>query len=465
MSTASDNTSPKNTSSHSSSCPSKSSRALQGQQSVFRVTLHKPGTGPSGRAVKNVYYARRAHRKSRGGCAKCKERRIKCDETKPHCLRCRKHGVDCFYEPQPVHKHDKDIVTYLVEKVPSLVSPDSSAHSLSLSAISKKINELLQLNPKDGKLSDNLRSLHHFHEHTMPTVDDGSTEAFLWSRTIQLALQSPFLMHGIIGIATTHLCHILPDKSAYTAVEAYHWQKAINQYSQEISHVGSHNMDPLFSACFLMTVHSFRLETYNPHNSFVFSDNPNALNWLLLQSGLRHLLGLSRRWLATSIYFDMFMTSRNENPLFDDHRTGREGLDPAFADLCDINETDTEETNPYHWPVRMLTPLLSAERSTRSFSKYMNFVGRLTGPFYDRVLAKDPPALLILAWWLGMVDSAHFWWMETRIKSECAAICMYLEYSDDPRVLVLLEFPAQVSGYLLRHVQERMMMVKLNGRS
>lgn len=269
-------------------------------------------------------------------------------------------------------------------------------------------------------------------------------------------------MHTIIGTAATHLSYIVPDDKTYRALEAYHWQKAVGQYSKEISHIGSHNMDPLFSVCLLMTVHTFRLETYNPHSSFVFSESPDSLHWLMLQRGLSHLLGLTRRWLPTSMYFDMFMASRKENPLFDDERPGREGLDPAFADICGIDEKSTVETNPYLWPVRMLTPLLSAERSIRSLNMYMNFMGRLTSPFYERLQAKDPPALLILAWWLGLVDSVHFWWMETRIKSECAAICMYLEYSDDPRVLALLEFPAEVGGYLLRHVQDRMTLVGLN---
>lgn len=269
-------------------------------------------------------------------------------------------------------------------------------------------------------------------------------------------------MHTIIGTAATHLSYIVPDDKTYRALEAYHWQKAVGQYSKEISHIGSHNMDPLFSVCLLMTVHTFRLETYNPHSSFVFSESPDSLHWLMLQRGLSHLIGLTRRWLPTSMYFDMFMASRKENPLFDDERPGREGLDPAFADICGIDEKSTVETNPYLWPVRMLTPLLSVERSIRSLNMYMNFMGRLTSPFYERLQAKDPPALLILAWWLGLVDSVHFWWMETRIKSECAAICMYLEYSDDPRVLALLEFPAEVGGYLLRHVQDRMTLVGLN---
>lgn len=41
---------------------------------------------------------RRSHKKSRRGCASCKHRRIKCDESKPGCKRCRSFGLECTYE-------------------------------------------------------------------------------------------------------------------------------------------------------------------------------------------------------------------------------------------------------------------------------------------------------------------------------------------------------------------------------
>ena len=263
-------------------------------------------------------------------------------------------------------------------------------------------------------------------------------------------------MHALIASSTMHLCHIVPDNTAYKATEAYHWREAISQYSNEIStNVGPHNMDALFSACIIMTFNSFALDEFNPRSSFVFSDRRESLNWLVLQSGLRHLLYIAGPWLSQSIWFDMFMASRGKDTSFEDHRPGRAGLDPEMADLCGIDDNTIEETNPYLWPLRMLTHLMPLERSLRSFSNYTNFMGRLLPEFYEKLLQKDPPALIILSWWLALMNSIQMWWMETRVKSECVAICMFLEDSDDPRVLKLLEFPAEACGYLLRHVQER----------
>lgn len=44
----------------------------------------------------------RSHRKSKDGCRLCRSRRVKCDENKPECTRCKKLGVECTYIPPKV---------------------------------------------------------------------------------------------------------------------------------------------------------------------------------------------------------------------------------------------------------------------------------------------------------------------------------------------------------------------------
>ncbi|KAI1758888.1 hypothetical protein GGR53DRAFT_515564 [Hypoxylon sp. FL1150] len=42
------------------------------------------------------------HKKSRTGCIRCKQRRVKCDEARPSCGSCSKHSVECVYPSQPL---------------------------------------------------------------------------------------------------------------------------------------------------------------------------------------------------------------------------------------------------------------------------------------------------------------------------------------------------------------------------
>lgn len=149
------------------------------------------------------------------------------------------------------------------------------------------------------------------------------------------------------------------------------------------------------------------------------------------------------------------MKSRDPNIDFEDKRSGRVGLDLDLADICGITDDTTVDSSPLLWPLRMLMGLLSLERSPDSLQRYNTWMGRIENPFYECLCRKETPALILLAWWLGLMCSVEEWWVETRVRSECTAICMFLEDSSDPLVLKMLEFPASCCGYLLRHEQER----------
>lgn len=337
---------------------------------------------------------------------------------------------------------------------------------MSLLVVAEKLDELLQPSPSPFSSSPSssssppperaLEALHHFHRVTMENGQANSQIGLMMEKVVRLAFESPLLMHGLIGVATSHLCGVLPNNSSYRVAESYHWQKAIQKYTKEVSSgLTKENMDPLYSACLLLTIHGFRLEEFSPRSSFVFSNNPEDLNWLRLQGGLRYLLERTQQWMPDSMWWAFFMQSRYETVNYEDDRPGRVDLDPGFADLCRIDETATVENNPYLWPLRMLTNLLTLESTKENHRKYYNWMGRLETEYYDCLLQKDPPALILLAWWLALMSVVEEWWIETRIRSECTAICMKLEDSQDPLVLRMLEYPAQSCGYLLRHVQER----------
>lgn len=205
----------------------------------------------------------------------------------------------------------------------------------------------------------------------------------------------------------------------------------------------------------LLSVHSFQLEEFSPRSSFVYSNDPTALNWLRIQGGLRFLLERSASWLHGSMWWKTFLESHDPSIEFEDKRSGRVDLDADFANVCGITDASTVDNGPYLWPLRMLSNLLKLEISGKNTPKYNTWMGRLEPAYFACLERKEPPALILLAWWLALMCYADQWWMDIRVRSECTAICMKLEDSDDPTVLKLLEFPARTCGYLLRHVQER----------
>lgn len=269
-------------------------------------------------------------------------------------------------------------------------------------------------------------------------------------------------MHIILATGTAHLRYTSPDNDFYRLSESYHWQQCLIQYKKEIqSGVGAHNMDGLISTCILLSALMFTTEDIDPRNSWVFSSDPEALNWLAIQSGLRGLLAATGVGLhCQSIWWPVFVESRSSESTFDDHRPGAVDLHPVLAELCEIGPTTTEETNPYHWPLRMLGPMMALEPGDRSMSKYIPFMGRILPDFMDLLRMKEPRALVIISYWLALMCNTSYQWISARALKETKAICMFLENNEDPRILKLMEFPAEACGYLMKHMREEALFEK-----
>jgi len=60
------------------------------------------------------------HKKSKGGCVRCKARHVKCDEVRPGCGACLRHGVDSQCAPQAVYTRA------ISHRSPNTLSPVSS---------------------------------------------------------------------------------------------------------------------------------------------------------------------------------------------------------------------------------------------------------------------------------------------------------------------------------------------------
>ncbi|KAE8156869.1 hypothetical protein BDV40DRAFT_280026 [Aspergillus tamarii] len=247
------------------------------------------------------------------------------------------------------------------------------------------------------------------------------------------AVKEPCLLYSIMAVASTHWAYTLPSDSRRTIIAARFRHKATRLYRQHLElPISRDNMDMLITSCMLVGMFSFSAETTSPLDSWVFSDDPVNMNWLSMNE---------------SIWNEPFQESSNYE-YADDHRMGRENLDPDLADLCDITDTTTEETNPFHWPLRMLCPLLRIPRHKCGAPHITNFMGRLVPDFVNLLATKEPRTLLILSYWLAlMCTSVDEGWVSPRVKLECQAICIYLEACGDGRIIELLDFPARACGY------------------
>ncbi|KAK0724205.1 hypothetical protein B0H67DRAFT_597958 [Lasiosphaeris hirsuta] len=168
-------------------------------------------------------YARRAHRKSRTGCATCKARKIKCDERHPACLNCISHGAPCpFLTVKTAPRRPG-------KQTPSQLSPIPPSPSCpSPSCPSPSCPSPLPPHPSDAD-ADNpplpfleLELLHNFTTHTYATLAaDPAICAFWREVVVSIGLAGcPYITRTILAISALHLAHRRPDRRAHYTTHA-----------------------------------------------------------------------------------------------------------------------------------------------------------------------------------------------------------------------------------------------------
>ncbi|KAF2191044.1 hypothetical protein K469DRAFT_720016 [Zopfia rhizophila CBS 207.26] len=129
------------------------------------------------------------------GCETCRIRRVKCDETKPECLRCTKTGRKC-----EGYKHVTPSPGQSPSAAASYRNPSFLVVPQTPSPTSVTRNPSRSISPDSAEN----RSFFYFRTHTLPKW----TEFFdsdLWSQKIlQLSHSEPAIKHGILALSTMH---------------------------------------------------------------------------------------------------------------------------------------------------------------------------------------------------------------------------------------------------------------------
>ncbi|KAA8915597.1 hypothetical protein TRICI_002242 [Trichomonascus ciferrii] len=169
---------------------------------------------------------RRPHSKSRRGCATCKRRRVKCDETHPICKNCEHMALECSF----------NVGMNNASKSPS-TGPNGQVARGSLNMM-------------------DIRLFYHYTTESFKTiVQAGIQNDKIWGSDVpMLAFDYPFLMHSILMFAATHLSRThrgVPDN-----VITVHRGDALRLLREEVKRVNEQNLDALVAASILLILDS-----------------------------------------------------------------------------------------------------------------------------------------------------------------------------------------------------------------
>ncbi|RDW56358.1 hypothetical protein BP5796_13233 [Coleophoma crateriformis] len=180
-------------------------------------------TETSNNAPKPTYRPRKAHKKSRNGCARCKQRKTKCDEVIPRCSRCAKRGLVCQYwlpsGSELDSKRERRLMPRPEDSSRRRPRPVGSTHGHAIAAAgslpsicslySPEISDTVhQLHSSTDKLFDRteLQLLGHYLTHTSRIIPFDRDDAYALQVGIpNLAFHSKPLMSSIIALAA--VCH------------------------------------------------------------------------------------------------------------------------------------------------------------------------------------------------------------------------------------------------------------------
>ncbi|KAK2063546.1 C6 zinc finger protein [Colletotrichum caudatum] len=200
--------------------------------------------------------SRRSHPKTRTGCKTCKTRKIKCDEQRPACKNCIKHGVACGF----------------------LASPS--------------LDPMLSLSQHAGDLNFlDLELLHHYCNFTAHTLSENPLLREFWRiNVVKLGLECDYVMRSILSLSALHIAHLNPErKDSLLEKSMAHHEMSSRTAVSLMQNVQDENKAPLF----IFSVLTIYIVLANSRylNEAPLASAEQSPDWIVLFCGTRYLVG------------------------------------------------------------------------------------------------------------------------------------------------------------------------------
>jgi len=296
----------------------------------------------------------------------------------------------------------------------------------------------------------------YFELFTCSTVTSTAGLDIFKDSILALSHQRNYLMHAMLGMAAAHLLEVdviaqdQQQSMRFRKTEFYHWHHAIHLYRTELTkEVALDHIDSLITTCMLLGIHSFYMS--NPtETSFVHapkSQRQAKLQWVVIPLGFRLVLRHIQHFITASVWFDLFCKATPAEDGWTIKLESAFGIYADFLDLCEITPRNHHLPSIYKDALKDLFAMLQVEElSIRDLAQLMAFMGRLGGSFQRLLVARDSKALLIMLYWLVLLNSLDLWWVRARAACEIRAILGYLESDSDTRIQRMLVVPRITSA-------------------
>ncbi|KKY23807.1 putative transcription factor cys6 [Phaeomoniella chlamydospora] len=172
--------------------------------------------------LEKVKSRKKPHSKVRTGCLTCKIRRVKCDETKPVCIRCSSFGRKCdgYAQWKPKELEIKNPATTTIST--TVPTPRESTLPSSRSPLPLSLSQF-------AGSPEEISSFQYFCEKTVPLLDAVSLVPFFRESVLLLSDNNDIIKSLVLAISCTHQSISRPtqDVAKQRALFFAHYNKAL----------------------------------------------------------------------------------------------------------------------------------------------------------------------------------------------------------------------------------------------
>ncbi|KAF2187415.1 hypothetical protein B0J14DRAFT_607392 [Halenospora varia] len=389
--------------------------------------------------------------RSRSGCLRCKERRVKCDELRP-CSRCKIGPHVCVYSIVSAPSWNSQVTTFR-SSIAAVSKADCQDNAARSSAQPKKTSSILshsslshgyqisQVIADDAPVFDthDVFLLAHFKSTTSISLIGSQS---IWVEDVlQLALQHDFVMHAILGLSARHLQEThryaqSPSFYNYGLLEAHHLKNALSSFNKQFQSSISANQDAALAASFLLCFHACSTVHMDPLTT-PFQDSS-----LAFLRGIRSIVASHHRAAHSGVFKSLVAPPRltrrsiprivpSTGP-FAHFINLLNGLPPIphFLENREVYEECVESLAPF-------LSLAEEQDDTRTEALelllcFLEWQAFCPAKFVALVNTHDPIALILLAYFYATAGSvlseakSRWWWWQSKPSYMVQAIDEYL---------------------------------------
>jgi hypothetical protein len=324
----------------------------------------------------------------------------KCDETRPDCQNCIKHGIECFFAEIP--NTDGQVRTASPLSASAIPSPSSGTFIGESTGPSMGLAEM--------------KLLHHFSTSTCYTISRLPVLQTVWRiRVPKIGFSYPYVLHGILSLSALHLAQLQPEcHDDYVAQAELHHNRALEMISSHMRNINNDNAPAVYLFSTVTSIISCA-KPRQPDDFWVFGGKD--IEWLSLFRGTRFIISAAETTIKTGSLSPMFEIGKRRNHM----RNARSATELTYVEelryLLKTRVTDERILSCYLDAVDDLAKTFALIEEEGHFScqtaDVFVWLLQISDDYLLLLRQRTPEALLIFSYFCVITRELEWaWWMQ-----------------------------------------------------